>query len=115
VSALTAWIEELPAAVTVTAADGTILAMNARAREAYAAGGGDALIGTNVLDCHPEPSRTVAAGLYERQSANHYLVTQEGHTRVVHQVPWYRGGVFAGIVELVFSIPGPLPHHDRDA
>ena len=63
----------------------------------------------------PRNHRARCGGLCRHQSANHYLVTQEGHTRVVHQVPWYRGGVFAGIVELVFSIPGPLPHHDRDA
>jgi len=48
----TAWIEEFPAAITVTDTLGTILAMNGRARETFAKEGGGALIGYSVFDCH---------------------------------------------------------------
>ena len=32
--------------------------MNEQAAKAYATQGGKALIGTNLLDCHPEPARS---------------------------------------------------------
>jgi len=61
------WTWEIPAAVTVTDAKGVILAMNKAAREVFKTDGGAALIGTNVLDCHPEPGRTKTAELYEKK------------------------------------------------
>ena len=53
-----AWIHEFPAAITVCDTQGIILEMNARAIETFADQGGAALVGLNLLDCHPEPSRT---------------------------------------------------------
>ena len=54
----TDWVKELPAAVTVCDADGTILFMNDMSIKAFEEDGGAALVGTNLLDCHPEPSRS---------------------------------------------------------
>jgi transcriptional regulator with PAS, ATPase and Fis domain len=107
------WIEELPAAVTVTAADGTITAMNRRAVETFADDGGLALIGKSVFDCHPEPSLTRTRELYAARVANHYTIAKNGQKKVIHQLPWYRAGAFAGFVEISIPIPAELPHHDR--
>ena len=52
------WINDFSGAVTVCDTEGRILEMNEKSREVFAADGGAALVGTNVLDCHPEPSRT---------------------------------------------------------
>ena len=108
------WLEEFPAAITVTGADGTILEMNARSRETFAKDGGGALVGRSVFDCHPEPARSKTRRLYEDRLPNHYAIRKDGRKKIVHQVPWYRGGVFAGIVEITFPIPDDLPHFERD-
>jgi transcriptional regulator with PAS, ATPase and Fis domain len=108
------WIEEFPAAITVTDADGTIIAMNAASREAFAADGGGALIGKSVFDCHPEPARTKTKALFTRREPNHYTIRKNGRKKIIHQAPWYRDGKFAGIVELTLVIPNTLPHFDRD-
>lgn len=109
-----AWMTELPAAITVTDANGIILEMNAASREVFAADGGEALLGRNVLDCHPEPARTETARLYAERRANHYTISKGGRRKIIHQLPWYKDGVFAGLVELSIPIPEEMPHFDRD-
>jgi len=107
------WIEGLPVAVTVTSADGTIIGMNARSRETFAKDGGGALVGQSVFDCHPEPARTKMQQLYARQQPNQYTVRKNGQKKIIHQLPWFEGGVFAGFVEISVPIPDDLPHFER--
>ncbi|MFI5166170.1 MAG: diguanylate cyclase [Thermoanaerobaculales bacterium] len=109
-----AWIEELPAAVTVTDAEGTIIAMNAQSCVTFAEDGGAALIGQNVFACHPEPAKTKTLALYKDRKPNHYTISKGGRTKMIHQMPWYRDGAFAGFVELSIVIPDALPHFARD-
>ena len=108
------WCEGLPAAVTVTDHEGTIVAMNARARETFAAEGGGALVGRSVVDCHPERARERLRRLFETRAANHYTVSKKGQRKIIHQLPWTKDGVFAGMVEISVLIPETLPHFDRD-
>jgi hypothetical protein len=108
------WIDGLPAAVTVTAADGTITAMNERSRETFAADGGGALVGRSVFDCHPEPALTKTRRLYDGQKANHYTIRKNGQRKIIHQMPWFKGGAFGGFVEISIPIPDDMPHFDRD-
>ncbi len=108
------WIESLPVAVTVTSADGTIVAMNARSRETFSADGGGALVGHSVFDCHPEPALTKTRRLYEAQRPNHYTIRKNGQKKIIHQLPWLEGGVFAGFVEISVPIPDDMAHFDRD-
>ena len=107
------WIEGLPVAITVTSADGTILGMNARSREAFASDGGGALVGKNIFDCHPEPALTKTRALYAAQQPNQYTITKNGQRKIIHQLPWFEGGTFAGFVEISIPIPDELPHFDR--
>jgi len=109
------WCEGLPVAVTVTTADGTIVEMNARSREVFAKDGGGALIGQSVFGCHPEPARTKTQVLYAAQAPNHYTVRKNGQKKIIHQLPWFENGTFAGFVEISIPIPDELPHFDRDA
>lgn len=108
-----AWIEEIHAAVTVTDADGVIIAMNRRACETFAADGGAALVGRSVFDCHPQRARAVAQALYESGQPNHYTISKKGQRKIVHQMPWHQDGRFAGFVEISVPIPDTLPHFDR--
>lgn len=109
-----AWFEGLDAAVTVTDADGTIVAMNGRSRELFAADGGGDLVSRSVFDCHPEPARSRTRALYENPGPNHYTIRKNGRRKIVHQLPWYAGGRFAGVVEISMPIPEELLHFDRD-
>lgn len=110
---LPSWLEELPAAVTVTDATGEIIAMNQRAAETFASEGGRALLGSNVLDCHPPPSRNKLAAMLAGAQANHYTTARGERRRMIHQLPWFRDGVFAGMLEIAVDVPALLPHFER--
>lgn len=109
-----AWVEEFAGAVTVCDTRGRILAMNAKAREAFADYGGGALVGTNVLDCHPEPARTKLAAMMDERRTNVYTIKKKGRKKLIFQAPWFRSGEYAGFIELALEIPWDLPHFDRD-
>jgi len=108
------WDKEFPGAVTVCDTEGRILEMNQRSREVFAADGGDRLIGTNVLDCHPEPSRSKLRGMMADKRTNVYTIQKNGRKKLIFQAPWYRDGSYAGFVELSLEIPRDLPHFNRD-
>ncbi len=107
------WVKEFPGAVTVCDAVGIILEMNDRAARMFGKEGGRALIGSNVLDCHPEPARSKLAAMMSERRANSYTVEKKGSRRFIHQSPWYREGAYAGFVEIVVEIPADLPHFVR--
>jgi transcriptional regulator with PAS, ATPase and Fis domain len=109
------WVQEFPGAVTVCDAAGRIIEMNGRSLESFAADGGAKLIGTNVLDCHPEPSRSKLEGMMAERRTNVYTIQKNGKKKLIYQAPWYKGGVYAGFVELAFDIPWDLPHFNRDS
>jgi len=87
--------------------------MNAKAASTFASDGGVALIGTDVLACHPEPSRTKLMGMLEKGLSNKYTIEKNGVKKIIIQTPWYREGVFAGLVEVSVEIPEEMPHFVR--
>ncbi len=107
------WIKEFPGAVTVCDSQGTILEMNDRAVQAFAADGGAALVGKNVLDCHPEPSRTKMRMMLAEGRKNVYTIEKRGVKKLIFQSPWTEGGVYQGFVELSLEIPFDMPHFVR--
>ena len=109
------WTREFPGAITVCDADGIILSMNERAIGTFATDGGASLIGSNVLDCHPEPSRSKLAQMLQDHSSNLYTIEKAGKKKLIAQRPWFDGGTYAGIVELSLELPADMQHHIRDA
>ena len=108
------WIKEFPAAITVCDADGIILEMNDKAAKTFAADGGRKLIGSNMLDCHPEPARTKTERLLSSRERNVYTIEKNGVKKMIYQSPWYKNGEYAGFVELSLEIPfGDMPHFIR--
>ncbi len=107
------WAREFPGAVTVCDTEGRILEMNAASRLVFAADGGDKLIGTNVLDCHPEPSRSKLRAMMAERRANVYTIQKNGRKKLIYQAPWFRDGAYAGFVELSLEIPLDMPHFER--
>jgi len=108
------WVKEFPGAVTVCDTAGRIVEMNGRSLEVFASDGGAKLIGTDVLDCHPEPSRTMLKKMMDERRANVYTIQKNGKKKLIFQTPWFKDGVYAGFVELSLDIPPDTPHFNRD-
>ena len=107
------WVEEFSGSVTICDPQGVILDMNQAAAKAYADDGGRDLIGSNILDCHPDLARAKVENMLSTQEANVYTVVQDGLKKMIYQTPWYRNGQYAGFVELFFEIPADVPHFIR--
>lgn len=107
------WIHEFPAAITVCDRQGIILEMNARSIQAFQDDGGAKLLGTNALDCHPEPARSKMRDLLASGQKNVYTIEKKGVKKLIYQSPWYLEGQYAGFVELSLEIPFELPHFVR--
>ena len=109
-----AWVQEFAAAITVSDAQGKIIEMNAKAAQTFAKDGGTKLIGTSVLDCHPEPARSKLRSIMKNRKPNVYTIEKAGIKKLIYQAPWFKGGKYAGVVELSVEIPFEMPHFVRD-
>ncbi|CAG0969235.1 hypothetical protein ANRL3_01390 [Anaerolineae bacterium] len=107
------WIEEFPAAITVCDPAGIILEMNERAAESFALDGGTALIGRNVLDCHPTEARAKLEAIMQSRQKNVYTIEKRGVKKLIYQTPWHENGEYRGFVELALEIPFDPPHFVR--
>ena len=108
------WVKEFPGAITMCDSKGIILEINDKALEAFRDQGGEKLIGTNVLDCHPEPARTKVKELMEKHQVNAYTIEKNGVRKLIYQSPWYVNGEYRGFIELSLKIPDQMPHFIRD-
>jgi transcriptional regulator with PAS, ATPase and Fis domain len=108
-----AWLKEFPGSMTVCDKEGLILEMNDRAAQTFADDGGYNLIGKNLLDCHPEPARTKLKELLDNRQTNVYTIEKNGVKKLIYQAPWYKNGVYGGLVELSLEIPFEMPHFVR--
>ncbi|NMA55000.1 MAG: diguanylate cyclase [Firmicutes bacterium] len=108
------WLHKFSAAITVCDTEGKIVYMNEKSQSAYAADGGAGLLGTNALDCHPEPARSKMVAMLKNQSRNCYTVQKGRGKKLIYQAPWYKeSGQYGGLVELTIELPQDLPHHTR--
>ncbi|MDK9699652.1 MAG: diguanylate cyclase [bacterium] len=107
------WVLEFPAAITVCDDRGIILAMNERACNTFHGDGGAKLIGTSLLDCHPEPSRTKLIEMLKSHEKNVYTIEKNGIKKMIYQSPWFEHGEYRGFVEMSLEIPFEMPHFVR--
>lgn len=110
---LPAWIDGMDVAVTVCDREGIIVYMNGKSAQTFAADGGRALLGKNLMDCHPEPAREKICRIMATGISNSYTIEKNGVKKLIHQVPWLEKGVIAGLVEFSLVIPLDLPHYVR--
>jgi hypothetical protein len=106
-----AWVKEFPGKIEVCDKDGILLEMNDKAAEEEK---DPRLIGSNILDCHPEPARAKLKAMLESGQANIYTIEKKGVRKLIYQTPWYQDGEYAGIVELSLELPWDMPHFVRD-
>jgi transcriptional regulator with PAS, ATPase and Fis domain len=109
----TNWQKNFPGAITVTDKNGVIIFMNEKASQVFKDDGGYKLIGTNVFDCHPEPSRSKLKDLYENPKTNIYTIEKNGIKKLICQTPLFDESEFNGFVELSLEIPFEMPHFIR--
>jgi transcriptional regulator with PAS, ATPase and Fis domain len=107
------WIKEFPGAITICDQDGIILEMNDHSIITFQKDGGAALIGKNILDCHPEPARAKIVKLLKEKINNVYTIEKSGVKKLIYQSPWFKNGKYCGMVEISLEIPTDLPHFIR--
>jgi transcriptional regulator with PAS, ATPase and Fis domain len=108
------WSDEFEGAVTVCDREGIIIYINKHANKQFVKNGGKDLLGTNLLDCHPEPSRSKLLAMLSTPTTNTYTIEKGGIKRIIHQVPYYSNGIFGGVIEISLQIPNEMPHFKRD-
>lgn len=108
------WFDEVPFAITVCDTEGIILEMNDKSAITFKDDGGKDLIGTSLMDCHPEEARKQIMDMINFDKVNVYTIGKNGKKKLIYQAPWYQSGKVAGLVELSIEIPNELPHFERD-
>jgi transcriptional regulator with PAS, ATPase and Fis domain len=109
----TDWIMEFPSAITVCDSEGIIISMNNKSCKTFEKYGGKSLIGSNVLECHPEPARTTLLNMLKSGNSNSYTIEKNGIKKLIYQSPWYKNEEYAGFVELSIELPIEMPHFVR--
>ncbi len=106
------WIKEFESGVTVCDKTGIILEMNDKAMKTFEKYGKD-LIGTNLIDCHPEPAKSKLKEMLINPATHSYTIEKNGIKKLIYQAPWYDSGEYGGLVEISMEIPFQMPHYIR--
>lgn len=108
------WLDEDEAAITICDLNGIILYMNERSRRSFAKYDDTGVaIGSSLIECHPEPSRTKLRSMLKDPDTNVYTIEKKGIKKLIRQSPWFKDGIFSGVVEVSFIIPEKMAHHVR--
>jgi nitrogen-specific signal transduction histidine kinase len=108
------WLDGVAVSVVACDTAGFCTYMNERACQTFAKDGGRALVGRSLIDCHPEPARSRLLDMLRTPRANSYTVEKAEKKKLIHQTPFFREGVFAGVVEIGIDLPARLPHFVRE-
>ncbi len=107
------WTDGFSGAITVCDCEGIVVYMNDRSMKQFDQDGGESLVGKSLIDCHPEPARTLLIKMLAKPFSNSYTIEKRGIRKMIHQTPWMENGEFKGVVEISFEIPMEMPHHKR--
>ena len=107
------WTDEFNGAITICDLSGIIVYMNQYSVEQFQKYGGEKLLGTNLLNCHPEPSKSKLAEMLKNPTENMYTTEKDGVKKIILQTPWKSDGKIRGIVELSFVLDPEMPHFMR--
>jgi len=106
---------ELPfMAITIADSKGKITDMNKRSAETFKNSGGEALVGSNLMDCHPPRAKAIIKSLMENEQTNAYTIEKNGIRKLIYQTPHYKNGKFDGLIEFSIVIPKNMPHYVRN-
>lgn len=107
------WADEFNGAITVCNREGIIVYMNDYSIQQFEKYGGNKLLGSNLLDCHPEPSKTQLKNMLENPGENMYTSEKNQNKKITLQTPWMNKGEFLGVVEISFLLDANMQHYIR--
>lgn len=107
------WAEDFNGSITVCNREGIIVYMNQQSVKQFNKYGGKNLLGTNLLDCHPEPSKSMLKKMLVKPAQNMYTTEWEGIKKIIYQTPWKKKDEFCGVIELSFQLANEMPNHIR--
>ncbi|HYQ57064.1 MAG TPA: hypothetical protein VEP89_06915 [Draconibacterium sp.] len=107
------WMDEFNGAITVCNREGIIVYMNDFSIRQFEKYGGEKLIGTNLLDCHPEPSKSKLKEMLTEPTENSYITEKDECKKIITQRPWIQNNQFLGVVEISFELPEDMAHQSR--
>ncbi len=107
------WEKEVDATLIVSDENGIVIEMNDKSSRVFQ-DGTDRIVGTKVLDCHPQWAKPKVEELMTDKTPNCYTTESKGQKHFVYHTPWYENGVYKGLVELVIPIPFDMPNYVRD-
>lgn len=108
------WSDDFQGEITICDPEGVILYMNKFAIEQFSKYGGKQLIGSNLLNCHPEPARTKLNTMLEKQLQNIYITQNGDKKKLIIQAPLYNEEKYSGFIELSISISEDIQVLKRD-
>lgn len=103
------WSDEFKGEITICDRNGIIVYMNQYAIRQFEKYGGAKLMGTNLIDCHPEPSKSKLIEMLQNPIENSYINEKNGQQKIVLQTPWMQEGEFCGVIEISFELPDSMP------
>lgn len=98
------FLKELDIVISVCDENGIITYLNDKGVEHFADEGGMDLIGSNILDCHPEPAREMLRQMMSTHESHSFIKGEGSGKRLIHETPVYKDGVFAGYIELIIPL-----------
>jgi len=105
------WFEQLPCSVMVCDKKYKILYMNDKAAKDHGDEGGRALVGTDLMECHPPDAQAKLREVLTSGRANVYTTEERRRKKLVYQCQWKKGGRVGGVVQLVIELPRDMPRH----
>ena len=108
------WADNIPHPLTICNEKGVILYMNPKSIENFKKYGGSELLGYNLIDCHPEPSKSKLKEMLKNKTGQIYTIEKRGQKTLIHQFPWFESGDYKGFMELSIKLPGDLKNNIRD-
>jgi len=106
------WFDELPCSVIICDKKFKVLFMNDRAAEDHANDGGRALIGTDLMNCHPPDAQVKLRRVLTSGRPNVYTTQEMRKKKLIYQCQWKKGGRVGGVLQLVMELPRDVPHHE---
>jgi sensor histidine kinase regulating citrate/malate metabolism len=108
------WINNIPAAITITDDAGKITLMNEKSISTFASYGGEKLIGKNLSECHLSNSTKKINQLINNKQSNTYTIEKNGIKKLIYQVPIFEEEKYLGMVELSIVLPENMNHFVRE-
>ena len=100
------FLYELDFTISVCNKEGEIIYMNKKCADSFGKEGGLSLVGSNILDCHPEPSKSRLKEMMLTHETQSYMKGEGQKKRLIHQTPVYKNGEFDGYIECIIPLPG---------